>query len=43
MMDLFKLTKWDLVGAKKVFGLQKDTQKSNAIAGKEVRTFVLLP
>lgn len=43
LMDLFKSTKWDLVGAKKAFGLQKDTQKSNDIAGEEVRTIVHLP
>lgn len=43
MIDIFKSTKWDLVGAKKAFGLQKDTQKSNDIAGEEVRTIVHLP
>jgi len=26
-MNLFKQTRWDLVGAKVAFGIQKDTQK----------------
>lgn len=33
LIDLCKQTKWELAGSKESFGLQKDTQKSNAIDG----------
>lgn len=50
-MDLFKQTKWELEESKEYSGLEKETQKSNAIVysgafwadGEGVKPFIHLP